>query len=288
MAIAEYNPFAKRENFGKKSLIAYKVLTIFTWLLVVVTGVLYSVSHPTEHHHGHTIWGQNRRMHTPFSLNAFVTGIYWLALLILQGGYVWHLFSANTEFVTHAANVGSHFIFHNLLTFGFIMLYVRGHFWQGELLQIVNFFNLLILYLRHSTTPRFVHIPVVSGPLAWTWVALFWNGAAMVNAHSLAARIVANIFIWGILIFGSFFVVVFKDYTMGFALAILSLSLALAQIGTHVVALQWIFAFVIMGVLIVLSLAISVPGLFGKEFGIRREGDVVSSDRERQPLLNDE
>ena len=45
----------------------------------------------------------------------------------------------------------------------------------------------------------------------------------MVNAHTLAARILANIVIWGILVFGAFFVFAFKDYTMGFELAILSL-----------------------------------------------------------------
>lgn len=45
----------------------------------------------------------------------------------------------------------------------------------------------------------------------------------MVNAHSLAARIVANVAIWGILMFGGFFLLAFKDYTIGFELALLSL-----------------------------------------------------------------
>jgi Fungal protein of unknown function (DUF1774) len=103
------------------------------------------------------------------------------------------------------------------------MLWVRGRFWFAELLLIINFFNLTSLYFRHSTTPRFVHIPVVSAPYAWTYVAILWNGAAMVNAHSLPARIVANVAIWGILAFGAFFIFAFKDYTMGFELAILSL-----------------------------------------------------------------
>jgi hypothetical protein len=103
------------------------------------------------------------------------------------------------------------------------MLWVRGYFWIAELLLIVNFFNLTSLYFRHSTTPRFVHIPVVSAPYAWTFVALFWDGAAMVHARTLPARILANIAIWGILGFGGFFILAFKDYTMGFELAILSL-----------------------------------------------------------------
>ncbi len=103
------------------------------------------------------------------------------------------------------------------------MLWVRGHFWQGELLLIVNLFNLTLLYFGHPTTPLLVHVPIVSAPLAWNYVAIFWDGAAMVNAHTLPARIVANIFIWGILVLGGFFVLTFKDYTMGIELAILSL-----------------------------------------------------------------
>jgi hypothetical protein len=90
------------------------------------------------------------------------------------------------------------------------MLFVRSHFVWAELILIVNFFNLSCLYFRHSAHPRFIHIPVVSGPLAWTFVALYWNGAIMVNANSLPARILANIAIWGILVYGLFFLVTFK------------------------------------------------------------------------------
>jgi hypothetical protein len=56
--------------------------------------------------------------------------------------------------------------------------------------------------------------------------------------------------------------------------------------ATHVIAFQWIFDFVIMGCLIVLSVLIGIPGALG-ERGIRREGEVVDSDRERAPLLDD-
>lgn len=286
-----YNPFAKRENFGKSSLLAYKILTIISWLLVVVTAVYYTFNAPADckhEHRCHTIWGQNSAMRTPFALNAVVTGIYWIIMLVMQAGYIWHLYSANETFVKSAANVGSHFIINNLLVFGFIMLWVRGHFWPGELLLVINFLNLTAVYFRHSTTPRFVHIPVVSAPYAWNYVALLWDGAAMVNASSLPARILANVAIWGVLFFGAFFLFTFKDYTMGFQLAILSLALALGQLGTRAVALQWIFAFVIMACLLVLSAMVSVPGLFGQENSIRREGMVVESDRERQPLLDDE
>ena len=44
----------------------------------------------------------------------------------------------------------------------------------------------------------------------------------MVGAHGLAARILANVAIWSILLYGIFFMGAFKDYNMGFELAILS------------------------------------------------------------------
>ncbi len=53
-------------------------------------------------------------------------------------------------------------------------------------------------------------MPVVSGPLAWTFLALYWNGAIAVNAHSLPARILANVAIWGVLVYGWFFLIVYK------------------------------------------------------------------------------
>ncbi|KAI9860267.1 MAG: hypothetical protein M1824_003268 [Vezdaea acicularis] len=282
------NPFSKREDVSRSNVIAYKVVTILSWLLVVLTTVFYSVHKPTEgKYHRRTIWGQNKAYPTPFALNEPITSIYWVIVWALQLGYVWHLFSTNTEYVTSAANVGSHFVANNLLQFGWVMLWSRSHFWWAELLLIVNFFNLASLYFRHSNYARFIHIPVVSAPLAWTFVAIFWNGAVMVNAHTLVARIFANIAIWGILVFGLFFLVVFKDYTIGFELSVLSASLGVGQFLTKVIAFQWIFAFTIMATLFVFSILVSVPGLTDGKFTFRRGGAGVSEDRERQPLLDD-
>lgn len=87
---------------------------------------------------------------------------------------------------------------------------------------ILNSFNLTSLYFRHLRTQPLIHIPVVTGPLAWNFVAVLSNGAAMVGAQSLAARILANVAIWSILLYGIFFMGAFKDYSIGFELAILS------------------------------------------------------------------
>lgn len=44
----------------------------------------------------------------------------------------------------------------------------------------------------------------------------------------------------------------------------------------------------VMSLLFAATLIIAVPGAFGKELKFREEGDIVSRDRERQPLLDDE
>jgi len=286
---SQANPFAIRESHNARTVWTYKVLTVLTWLLAFITSVYYTFGLPGHHRSAHhsTIWGHNHRIPTPFALNALIASLYWLALFLLQIVYIGHLFSNKTENVNAAASVGSHFIFNNLLHFGFVMLFARGYFYWAELLLVVNFFNLSFLYFRHNTDPRLIHIPAVSGPLAWTFVALYWNGAIAVHAHTLPARILANVAIWGILVYGMFFLIVFKDYTMGFALSILTASLGVGQFFTKVIAFQWIFAFTIMAVLFVFTLLIAIPGILGKEFSFRKDQSVVSADQERAPLLDD-
>jgi len=205
----------------------------------------------------------------------------------MQIGYIWHLFSSNTDFVNAAAAVGSHFIFNNLLQFGFLMLFVRSHFIWAEVLLVLNFFNLSSLYFRHPTHPRFIHIPVVSGPLAWTFVGIYWNGAMAFHAEGLLGRILGNVAIWGILVYGLFFLGIYMDYTMGFELSILTAAIGVSQFLRQVIAFQWIFAFTIMAVLFLATLVIAVPGIFGKEVSFTRVTVVVPADQERAPLLDD-
>jgi hypothetical protein len=285
------NPFSKRETHSRESIITYKVLTILTWLLSVAVTVYYVffqpetiVVDPKHHHEPQPIWYQNRTWQTGFTLNKIITSLYWLGLFLFQIGYIGHLFSSNADHVNSACAVGSHFIVNNLLHVGWVLLFSRGHFVWSEVMLILNFFNLSSLYFRHNTYPRAIHTPVVSGPLAWTFVAIYWNGAIIVhNPDSLVARIFANVFVWSILVYGAFFIIIYKDYTMGFNLSVLSAALGVGQFLHHVIAFQWIFAFTIMSVLFVLTLVIAVPAWTGREIPFAR-----SADAERAPLLADE
>lgn len=132
-------------------------------------------------------------------------------LFVLQLAYASHLFSTKVETVNAACAVGSHFILNNLLHLGFVLLFVRGRFWWAEVFLVINWFNLSSLYFRHNAHDRFIHLPAVSGPLAWTFVAIYWNGGiAVPHSETLIARIFANLFVWSILVYGLFFIAVYK------------------------------------------------------------------------------
>jgi len=284
----QINPFAKRDSHSPGAVITYKVLTVVSWLLSVIVSFYYTFEKANWNgrYHPRTIWDVNYLHYSGFTQNYLITSLYWLVIFILQIGYVAHLFSSSVETVNAACSVGSHFIANNLLHFTWVLLFVHGHFIWSEIILILNFVNLTTLYFRHNTYPRFIHLPAVSGPLAWTFVAIYWNGAIMIPLHNtLVARIFANIFIWSILGYGMFFIIVYKDYTMGFCLSVLSASLGVAQFHRQVVAFQWIFAFTIMAVLFVFTVIVAVPAWSGRDVPWTRQS--TTADTERAPLLAD-
>ena len=65
-------------------------------------------------------------------------------------------------------------------------------------------------------------------------------------------------------------------------------ALAVHQFLLKVVALQWIFAFVIMSVLFLTTLGIIVPKYFGKDVSFSRGNVIVEEeDGETRPLLGE-
>jgi len=265
-----------------------RATTSLTYLLLLITTIFYAVHPPANDTHPphNRFWQHNRP--TPFAQSSIVTSIYWLVLFVLQLTGAYGLTARNARYLTASIALGTHFVANNLLLFAFVMLFVRGYYWIAELLLVINFANLTAAYFRHPTSPRLLHIGAVSGPLAWNFVGLYWCGALAVNTNHVAARIVANVCVWGWVGYGAFFLAAYKDYTMGFAVAWLAFSTGLGQLLTspYVLQLQYIFAFTIAGLLFVLSVAVGVPGLLGRDIVPR--GQIVSEDQERAPLLADE
>lgn len=115
----------------------------------------------------------------------------------------------------------------------------------------------------------------------------------MVDGKSQTARVFANIAIWGILSYGLFFLAVFNDYSMGWELSVLSLALAVHQLSVKVLATQWIFAFIVMSLLVACSLALTLLNFAGKELRFIGEADLARQirdleDPERESLLGSE
>ena len=74
---------------------------------------------------------------------------------------------------------------------------------------------------------------------------------------------------------------------MGFNLSVLAAALGVSQFLRQIIAFQWIFAFTIMATLFLATLVVAVPGILGKDLTFGRNNAVVSEDRERAPLLDD-
>lgn len=101
---------------------------------------------------------------------------------------------------------------------------MRPHFWLAELLLFASFFNLSLAYFRHSFTPLSIHIGALSGPLAWSFAVLYSAGTAAVRSTHLVARITAHLSICDWLGYGMFHLATYKDYVVGLAPSMLSVS----------------------------------------------------------------
>jgi len=240
-------------------------LNVTTWLINVATNILYStalrptIRHVSDHHL------------TPFTTNSLFTAVFWLFLWVLQLGFIsTHWYRNNSLRETTVNTVYSSFALFNLLQFGWALLWVHKHFIIAELFLIANFINIFQLYIRlgHKLGRldrngflrlAFLEAPVARLPLAVLFIDILHNGAVAFHVHGTVGRLLSNIFIWIILVIGGGIVLWFRDWVFGLAVAYHTLSLAIEQLAIKVIALQWIFAFVISGVVALLSILVIIP-----------------------------
>ncbi|KAL4932309.1 DUF1774 domain-containing protein [Aspergillus undulatus] len=282
-----YNVFARRESHPSNVVRAYQVIAPLSWVLVLVVGIFYSIHKPADVYNGHTIWAQFEQRFTPFTINIVVLAIYWILLLLAQIVYVAQLFSKEAA-VHNAANAASHFILNNLFVFAWILLWTRNYFWPAEVILIAHFINQHILFWRVRSLPLVSHLAVVAAPYAWTLIALFLNGAHAIFSHTPAAKIAAAVFIWVIFVIGSVHIFTTVDDLLGYSLSLLTFGLAIAQTDHYTrYHLQWIFAWVIFGAFLLVSLYLTSVKYSGRNVFFRSPAEPESTDAERAPLLDD-
>lgn len=199
---------------------------------------------------------------TPFSNFLIFLIIYWLVIYILQIIYLQKNLDLNIDNSdTNIVNITKSLIYFNVLTLIWTWLFKYKWFIFSEIILLIELFVVLNNYMNHkvySFRPwrnfLVINLTIGSLPLSWIFITIFWNGALMIPVNNLATRILANIFIWDFLLIGLGFLYFFNDVTMGLSLAFLVLGMALNQLFLKFIALQWIFGFVISGLLFLFSL----------------------------------
>ncbi len=284
------------------SVLTSKVSAVLSLLLSIYGTFRYTIG-------THSPFGDDTPLrigYTPYSPSVFFIYIYWIALYILQIAFILQFYlpetssylpsfsieSATSSTINVQTTVGWHFTLFNILSFFWSFFSARGHFIISELFVIFNFFNIIILYLTQKTysikpLSRWVliHLPTAAMPFSWLFYLIFWNGALMIHAGTgLAARITANVFIWDFLIVPGLFLVIHNDWAVGFSTSVLMFALGWGQLSYKVIALQWIFAFVISGLLALFSLAAAFNVLKKTRNDIEANS---SSSAEQAPLLTE-
>jgi hypothetical protein len=74
------NPFAKRDSHSNGAINTYRILTIISWLMAVVSSVYFSTWQHTNHDGTiirQGIWDLNRLYPSAFTMNSTIVEIFW-------------------------------------------------------------------------------------------------------------------------------------------------------------------------------------------------------------------
>lgn len=198
---------------------------------------------------------------TPFLNFLIFLIIYWAFLYLMQIIYIQTNLNLNVDSSdTNIIDITKSLISFNIINLVWSWLFQSRFYLLSEIVVVIQLFVILNNYLLnkiYSFKPvknyLIINLTVGSLPLSWIFFQLFWNGSLMIRVNNLATRVLANVFIWDYLLIGVAFLAFFNDYTVGISLSYLVLGMALNQLFVKLIALQWIFAFIISGLLFVLS-----------------------------------
>ncbi|KAG7192846.1 uncharacterized protein KQ657_001303 [Scheffersomyces spartinae] len=213
---------------------------------------------------------------TPFSMNHVVYIVYWVLFFLNQVGFLVFANEANSYVLTHLISFG-------ILNFIWSYFYSGHHYIVSEIILLISLVNSLVYYFSVNKYEDKVSLEgyLVRFAISWLFYAVFWNGSSIWGHFNdrLWFRILCNITIWDFLIIPGLFILLLNDYLVGTDTCILVFGIALKQLTHKVFALQWIFAFVVLGLLALLTVA-SIAGLFRSSSTL-----IVEVDEEQRPLV---
>ncbi|UNI16712.1 hypothetical protein JDV02_003126 [Purpureocillium takamizusanense] len=197
-----------------------------------------------------------------------------VVLFLAQFGHLGHFFCDNDAYTNSAASTAAHVVTNNVLHVAFVLLFCHSFFYSAEVILILNFVNLSALYFRQGPHARSVqHLPS-SGPLAWTFVSIYWNLAIALAHRGVETQIFGLIFIWSPLGYGLFAFIAYKDVTMIMCLGILAAATGVGQLSIKAKLAHLIPPFLVAGLLLVLCLLAAIAGRGSETIGNNEKNGV--------------
>ncbi|KAK6197560.1 uncharacterized protein RJT21DRAFT_123388 [Scheffersomyces amazonensis] len=241
----------------------HRFFNIGTFFLSVYGSLRLLFSHHGPHNNSEEFLNNE----TPFSSSIIIVLSYWSLFYLLQLGYLYQ-FPSNLR---ASLEVDWHLSLFNFGHFLWTVFYIKSWYFLAEVVLLLNLLNSLIVYFNHQTYKYrpfggdffnwlFVHLPATVFPLGWLLYAIFWNGAILFGIHEFVGRVISNILIWDFLIVPLLFLLLFGDWAVALTQSYFMLGVGIGQLFTKLFALQWIFAFVISGVLFVFSILVAITG----------------------------
>lgn len=90
-------------------------------------------------------------------------------------------------------------IVYNLLYVASQLLSIRTHLPAAEMVSNCAFVNTSALYMRYNADRSCAGLPEISGPLAWSFIAIYWSCTSLVSLWEVgpALKITGLILLWG-------------------------------------------------------------------------------------------
>ncbi|KID81908.1 ATP synthase F0 [Metarhizium guizhouense ARSEF 977] len=106
-----------------------------------------------------------------------------------------------------------------------------------------------VLYFRCSRLPWLIRSSLASGPLAWAFFAVFWNGGFLIPQVADKTRPAGSVFLWWILCYGMSFAFTYKDDAVCYSLSVLVAAVGLYHARNNAQFHQWVPPIAIAAVL---------------------------------------
>jgi len=142
---------------------------------------------------------------------SYILLLFRVALFLFQlSCLVYAILSVDPAYMDAIVDITSHVGLFNVLHSASLILFVSSHFTWTEVVLVSNFANMSVLYFRCSRLPWLIRSSLASGPLAWAFFAVFWNGGFLIPQVADKTRPAGSVFLWWILCYGMGFAFTYK------------------------------------------------------------------------------